>query len=158
MLENTLDFKIDGINGNLKLVYGPFSQKLYQNNQEIKRKNKGLYIVFPVQNEEGVLEDLKLSKGWNFTYKAEFRGEKIQIENKPSTLQYILGLIPLVLILGGVIGVIIGLIGSTIIFNYIRQESALFKQIALALLVYILCAIVYLLVGSVFISLMYGIL
>ncbi len=153
MLSNTLNFRIEGIEGDLKLVYSAFSQKLYQDEREVKRKGN----KFQVKNDNGEQEELKLIKGIDFAYKAEFRGQKTQIEEKLTVLQYILGLIPLCLIVtGGVIGAFIGILGTTIIYTYIRKGNDIFKQVIIALVVSAVCAVIYFAIALILSSLLYG--
>ena len=146
-MANTLNFKIEGVKGELQFVPAMLvdSQKLYQDGTEVKRKRQFSSNTFYVMNDEGAAEEIKFKKGLDFTWKAEFRGQKIPLEKKLTALEYILGLIPLALIfLGGMIGAI----GTSVIYSYIRRTNNIFKQILIALAVSVVCFVVYYVAAS----------
>ena len=87
---NLKSFKIEGVEGDLRIKSGFFSFKLYQNRKKLKRK-AGKFLI---TNEQGEQEELKLIEiengGLDFAYKVEFRGKKIQLKEKLTNLQFLL--------------------------------------------------------------------
>ena len=73
-----------------------------------------------------------------------FRGRKIDLEERLSTREYIVGGLPVLLILlGGLIGALFGIIGATFNYNYMRKEKSFVKQLLVSLVVSVACYIAY---------------
>ena len=71
-----LNFTLEGVQGDLKLKYGPFNQRLYQDGREIKKQgrfNPKYYVI----NTNGEKEEIKVVYGFDFVHVAVFRGQKI---------------------------------------------------------------------------------
>ena len=114
-----LNFTLEGVQGDLKLKYGPFNQRLYQDGREIKKQGR-------------------------FVHVAVFRGQKIDLEERLSIREYIVGGLPVLLVfLGGLIGALFGIMGATFNYNHMRQEKSFMKQLLLSLGVSILCYVAY---------------
>lgn len=140
-MKNKLDFSLEGVTGQLTLEYGPFKQRLYQDGQLLK-PSKGKYRV---QTTSGETEELKIKFGIDLVHTVTFRGRTISLEKRLSTLEYIIGGIPILLIFtGGLLGVVIGFMGVCWTCNYLRTEKRTGRQIAAALGIGVLCLIVYL--------------
>lgn len=136
-------FTIGGVQGELKLVYGPFKMRLYQDGREIKRQGtfKPKYYV---TNTAGEQEEMMLQYGIDFVHVAIFRGQKIALEERLTTAEYIIGGLPVLLIfLGGVIGAVFGVFGATFNYDYMRQEKRMPMQLLVSIGVSVLCYISY---------------
>ena len=94
-------FTLEGVQGELTLVYGPFKLRLFQDGREIKRSGtfKPKYYI---TNTSGEQEELRIQYGLDFVYMAIFRGQKIALDERLTTAEYIIGGLPILLIfLGG---------------------------------------------------------
>jgi len=138
-----LNFTLEGVQGNLKLEYGPFKQRLYQDGREIKRQGR-FNPKYHITNTNGEQEEIKIVYGLDFVHVAVFRGRKIDLEERLSTREYIVGGLPVLLILlGGLIGALFGIIGATFNYNYMRKEKSFVKQLLVSLAVSVACYIAY---------------
>lgn len=138
-----LNFTLEGVQGNLKLEYGPFKQRLYQDGREIKRQRR-FNPKYHITNTNGEQEEIKVVYGLDFVHVAVFRGRKIDLEERLSTREYIVGGLPVLLILlGGLIGALFGIIGATFNYNYMRKEKSFVKQLLVSLVVSVVCYIAY---------------
>lgn len=138
-----LNFTLEGVQGNLKLEYGPFKQRLYQDGREIKRQGR-FNPKYHITNTNGEQEEIKVVYGLDFVHVAVFRGRKIDLEERLSTREYIVGGLPVLLILlGGLIGALFGIIGATFNYNYMRKEKSFVKQLLVSLVVSVTCYIAY---------------
>lgn len=138
-----LNFKVEGVQGELKLEYGPFKQRLYQDGREIKRIgtfNPKYYII----NTSGEQEEMKIIFGFDFVHVVMFRGQKIDLEERLSIQEYIVGGLPVLLIfLGGLLGAVFGFVGATFNYNYMRQEKSFVKQLLVSFGVSVFCYVAY---------------
>ena len=142
-----LNFTLEGVQGNLKLEYGPFKQRLYQDGREIKRQGR-FNPKYHITNTNGEQEEIKIVYGLDFVHVAVFRGRKIDLEERLSTREYIVGGLPVLLILlGGLIGALFGIIGATFNYNYMRKEKSFVKQLLVSLVVSVACYIAYFLLA-----------
>ena len=69
-----LNFTLEGVQGDLKLKYGPFNQRLYQDGREIKKQgrfNPKYYVI----NTNGEKEEIKVVYGFDFVHVAVPRTE-----------------------------------------------------------------------------------
>ena len=92
-----LNFTLEGVQGDLKLKYGPFNQRLYQDGREIKKQgrfNPKYYVI----NTNGEKEEIKVVYGFDFVHVAVFRGQKIDLEERLSIREYIVGGLPVLLV------------------------------------------------------------
>lgn len=138
-----LNFTLEGVQGNLKLEYGPFKQRLYQDGREIKRQGR-FNPKYHITNTNGEQEEIKVVYGLDFVHVAVFRRRKIDLEERLSTREYIVGGLPVLLILlGGLIGALFGIIGATFNYNYMRKEKSFVKQLLVSLAVSVACYIAY---------------
>ena len=138
-----LNFTLEGVQGNLKLEYGPFKQRLYQDGREIKRQGR-FNPKYHITNTNGEQEEIKIVYGLDFVHVAVFRGRKIDLEERLSTREYIVGGLPVLLILlGGLIGALFGIIGATFNYNYMRKEKSFVNQLLVSLVVSVACYIAY---------------
>ncbi len=150
-----IPFRLEGLNSEMKLVYGIFGQpKLYQNGIELKKEGF-LKMKFLIETDSGK-EYMEIKRGLDFTFSTVFRGKKQLLEKKLSTLEYILGVLPLLLIfVGGAIGAILGILGANTIYGFLRKEKKVGIQIIISIAITALCYIVYLLVALLLTLLMY---
>lgn len=140
-MKKKVDFSIDGVAGQLMLEYGPFKQKLYQDGQLVKR-SKGKYRV---KTTSGETEELKVVYGLDFVHVVSFRGRKTALEKRLSTLEYIIGGLPVLLIFaGGLLGALVGFMGAVWTYDYFRTEKRTGIQVAVALGIAVVCCLVYL--------------
>ena len=62
---------------------------------------------------------------------AVFRGQKIDLEERLSIREYIVGGLPVLLVfLGGLIGALFGIMGATFNYNHMRREKSFYKTTA----------------------------
>ena len=73
-----LNFTLEGVQGDLKLEYGPFKQRLYQDGREIERQGR-FNPKYYVTNTNGEKEEIKIVYGFDFVHVAVFRGQKIAV-------------------------------------------------------------------------------
>lgn len=151
-----LPFSFNGVEGEMKIVYTPFSLKVYQNGRLLKRK--GIFTPkYEVNTNSGGTDYIKLSRGIDFAYAVEFRGEKKHLEDKLTPIEYIIGLLPILLIfLGGVIGAVIGILGTTLNYNFMRQEKNIVIQILVSVVISFICYLIYFLLALLLNILLYG--
>ena len=146
-----LIFKVEGIQGELRLEYGPFKQHLYQDGREIVRTGSLFNKKYFVTNTSGEQEEVKIVFGFDFVHVVEFRGQKIALEERLSTLEYVIGGLPVLLIfLGGLLGAVFGFMGATFTYNYMRREKRLPMQLAVSIGVAVVCYIAYFVLAIIF--------
>lgn len=89
-------------------------------------------------------KEMKIVFGFDFVHVVMFRGQKIDLEERLSAREYIVGGLPVLLILlGGLIGALFGFVGATFNYNYMRQEKSFTKQLLVSLGVSVFCYIAY---------------
>lgn len=138
-----LNFTVEGVQGELKLELSTFKQHLYQDGREIKRKGTFNPKYF-VTNTSGEPEAMQIVYGFDFVHTVHFRGQKIPLEERLSTLEYVIGGLPVLLIfLGGLLGALFGFVGATFIYNYMRSEKRFPLQLLVALGVSLFCWVAY---------------
>lgn len=143
-------FTLEGVQGELTLVYGPFKLRLFQDGREIKRSGtfKPKYYI---TNTSGEQEELRIQYGLDFVYMAIFRGQKIALDERLTTAEYIIGGLPILLIfLGGAIGGVFGIFGATINYDYMRKEKRMPMQILVSLGASIVCYLAYFILAVAF--------
>ena len=150
-----INFNLEDVKGTLRLEQGILGQaKVYQDDQLLKRQ--GIFkIKYPVVTNNGQGDIMELKRGLSFAYSVVFRGKETKLEENLSPLEYVLGILPLILLafIGGFIGAIIGLIGVTFVCNFMRTEKKLILQIIVAVCTMLICWLLYL-----FIALLLGML
>lgn len=148
MFKNTeIDFHLDGVQGDLRLTYNMLgTPKLYQNGQPVKREGifKAKYKV-QTNDPANPIEELELRRGLTFTYSARFRGVETILEQKLSTLELVIGLVPFILLIftGGALGALIGIIAVQFIFNFMRNESKMAIKVLVAFLIFMIAYLIY---------------
>ena len=153
-LKKELWFKLEDVDGEFKLVYGPFVQKIYLNDVELRRSGRQGYEV---TTRDGDVEYFKIVQDFTFSHIVEFRGEKTMLEEKLTALEYIIGGIPLVLVFaGGLIGGVFGIIGVTFNYGYMRQHNSLLAKIGVSLVVTVLAFAFYFFFALLINALIYG--
>jgi len=154
----TLPFILDGVDGDLKIVYSPMGQKFYQNGREIKRTGTGLggqkYIVETTDGgDKLVTVKGNLKKGRQIA----FRGEVIDLETPLSAGALILSILPFVVVAvaafvltGSRLGVIggallggCGAFGMLVAGNLLRHEKDIVKQLIYTIVVSVASAIIF---------------
>lgn len=144
-----IPFQMDGVAGDLLLVYTPFSFKLFQDGVQIKKQ--GITGKFSVRTTDGGTDILRLEKGIDFTFKAKFRGIQKPLEEKLTTAEYIVGGLPILLIfVGGLIGAVFGILGASVSYGYMRTEKNLLLQILISLGIGVICWLLYFAVAFFF--------
>lgn len=147
-----INFKIKGVRGDLKLTYNAIGQpKLYQNGEQLKRKGlfRMKYLVETEKDDIIPQDYLEIRRGFSFVFYAIFRGEETPLQEKLSTVEYIIGIVPILLLvfLGGGLGAVIGFIGATANFNFMQTEKRIGLQILFALVVTLVCYLIYFLLA-----------
>ncbi|WP_289006931.1 hypothetical protein [uncultured Parabacteroides sp.] len=142
-MAKVLNFTVEGVQGDLKLEYGPFKLRLYQDGREVVRQGR-FNPKYYVTNTNGEQEEMKIVYGFDFVHVVMFRGRKIDLEERLSTREYIVGGLPVLLILlGGLLGALFGIVGATFNYNYMRQEKSFVKQLLVSLGVSVFCYVAY---------------
>jgi len=169
--EKKLTFKIDKADGELELTYTPFSMKLYQNGNELKKSGSFGGVKYQVVNIDGTTQTISILNSviHGHIVKTE-NGSKINLEEKLSGLDLILGFLPAIIlaiafvaipfitvggILGGaMLGAMIGL-SAVLSCNVIRNESNIINKLAMIAVVTIICFVIYIII-AVLLSLLFG--
>lgn len=155
---NPITFNLEGVKGNITLEQGFLGQpKLYQDGQLLKKQ--GFFKAkYPVVTDNGQGELIELRRGLSFAYSIIHRGKEIKLEESLSPVEYVLGVLPLILliILGGVLGALIGLVGVTLVINFMRSEKRLYLQAIVAGCTMLACWLLYLLIVFILSSLIHG--
>lgn len=139
-MKKEINFTLEDVPGELTLEYGPFKQRVYQNGRLIPRK-RGKYFV---TTAAGDTEEMKIAYGLDFVHVVWFRGQKIPLEERLTTTEYVLGGLPVLLVfLGGLLGVFVGFMGALWIYDYFRTEKRMPQQMAMAVGVSLLCFLLY---------------
>ncbi len=141
MKKDTVDFRIEGVAGELRMDYDLLCKRLFQDGREVERKGNNFYVTTAGGGREK-MKVMRLSP--DFGYTAIFRKTKTPLEARLATWQYLLGIMPLALVAaGGFLGAVIGICGTVVIYSAIRtpKNNAL-AQVAIALGVSALCAAV----------------
>ncbi|MDR0823612.1 MAG: hypothetical protein LBN74_00835 [Prevotella sp.] len=152
-----LPFILNGVDGDLKIVYTPLIQKFYQNGREVKKSGSGfggqkykLETTDGGDNTATVKSNLKNGK------QIVFRGETINLETSLSGLTTALSVLPFVSIALaailfvsglGVIGAALlgatGALGMLTTANALRQEKDLTKQVLYSVVISLVSAVVF---------------
>ena len=144
-----INFTLEDVKGNLSLEQGILGQpKVYQDGQLLKKQ--GIFKAkYPVVTNNGQGDMMELRRGLSFAYSVIFRGKETRLEENLSRLEYVLGILPLLLLVstGGFIGAIIGLIGVTFVCNFVRTEKRVILQIIVAVCTMLVCWLFYLLIA-----------
>ncbi len=137
-----IDFTVPGVAGNLRLEHTFSSRRLFQNGREVVRRGR----KFKVTNDRGEPETLRIILNLpDFASTAVFRKQKTVLEPALATWQYLLGAVPMVLLfVGGAIGAVVGMLGSMLIFRFLRSGGSTTAQLLMSLLVWTACAVLYL--------------
>lgn len=132
-------FTLNNIDGELKLIYTLFSTKVYQNDMLLPREN---FFVpkYPVKASDGSIQKLRVSQGVDFIYKAESNESIKYLEDKHSLIEYMLSVLPIfIMFRGGIVGILLGVLGSYFNLRFMRLEQGRYVQIAAAIGVTALC-------------------
>lgn len=153
LIKNELYFKLQDVEGELKLEYAPCLMRVYHNGRLLKRSGRKGYEVATVTGEK---EYFKVSVNFTLSHIIEFRGQKINLESPLSTWEYIVGGLPLVLIVaGGLIGALIGFVGVTYNYGFMRSHTHPASKIAASLAVTAIVFFIYF-VAALLLSLALG--
>jgi hypothetical protein len=91
------------------------------------RRQRNLY---PIPLPDGSTDDMILSGQWT-GLRAQIHGQTIALERPLSPWELVLTLLPLALIVGGAVGAVIGLIGSAVSTQIVRQADSVLTRIVL---------------------------
>lgn len=153
-----ITFQLEGVKGTLELRQGIMGQaNLYQDGQLLKRK--GFFRAkYPVVTDNGQGEMIELKRGLSFAYSVVHRGKEVKLEENLAVHEYILGILPLILLvfLGGVIGAIIGLMGVTFVCNFMRREKRIVFQLLIAACAMLACWAIYFILALMLSMLFYA--
>ncbi len=149
-----------GAEGEIKAVITPLSFNIYQNGKKVKKKGS-FKPLYPIQTTSGTVEPIRLINGTGRVRTAIFRDQQIPLEEKLSTLDYIIGMgiFCLVFIFGcAFIGYTTGVIGGALIgamvaigimlnFGFLRNEQNVMSKVIIATGVSVGCYIIYFVLG-----------
>jgi len=144
----TIPFSLENVSGDFKLVYTPFSHRLYHKGELMKKK--GFYSSYKLETIDGRVEELKIRRDFRkFVYTIVFQGDKKELEDRLSILDYVIGYLPFLFVfLGGAIGGIIGYYTASFNISVIRQEPRVIKKYAIAVGTTLLSFIFYLILSE----------
>lgn len=132
-------FTLNNIDGELKLIYTLFSTKVYQNDVLLPRAN----FFIPkhlAKASDGSIQKLKVNQGVDFIYKAESNESIKYLEDKHSLIEYMLSVLPLfTMFRGGIVGILLGILGSYFNLRFMRLEQRRYMQIAAAIGITAIC-------------------
>jgi hypothetical protein len=170
-----LPFILNGVEGDLKIVYTPMGQKFYQNGREIKRNGLGFggqkYKVVTTDGGDSIVTVKgNLKKGRQVV----FRGETTDLETPLSGMAMLLAFLPFItvvvvaaVIMGAGIGIIggallgaTGALGTMVAGNLLRNEPDTTRQILYSIITSLVAAVVLfvlLLIFSFIFGMIFGI-
>jgi len=165
-----LPFILNGVEGDLKIVYTPMGQKFYQNGREIKRNGLGFGgQKYKVETTDGGDNTVTVKGNLKRGRQVVFRGETIDMEKPLSGTAMSLAFLPLitvVLVAIGFIGIGIGIIGGALLGatgalgtmaagNILRNEPDTAKQILYSIVISLVTAAILFALFFIF-SLVFG--
>lgn len=165
-----LPFILNGVDGDLKIVYTPMGQKFYQNGREIKRKGLGFGgQKYNVETSDGGDNTVTVKGNLKKGRQIVFRGETIDLETPLSGMAMFLSFLPLIAvviiaiaIMGAGIGIIggallgaTGALGTMAAGNILRNEPDPGKQILYSIVTSVVTAIILFVLFLIF-SLIFG--
>lgn len=108
-LRREIEFSVDGVEGRLKVVTGPFACKVYQDG----RRLEGEKHIYKVRTEGGgVNGQLKIVRWFDNTVVAVFRGKKTKADARLSLREYLLGGLPALIVPAAMVCGFMGLFGN----------------------------------------------
>lgn len=159
-----LPFILDGVDGDLKLVYSPMGQKFYQNGREIKKTGSGLGgLKYKVETTDGGDDIIKIKAALKPGRQVVFRGETINLESPLGGLVMLLSFLPFVFILfvimiisKGRFGIIdgallggCGALGMLAIGNILRGEKDFIKQLIYSIIISIAATVIFIILALI---------
>lgn len=125
-----IPFTLEGVEGELALEYTPLSQSIFQNNKKLRRAGS-FGARYMVETTDGATEPIKVLYNVAKGKMVEFRGKRINLEEKLKPYEYIIGCIPFCILLFfiGAIPIICAMAGSMISLNYMRVEKNVIMQV-----------------------------
>lgn len=153
-----LPFILDGVDGDLKVVYSPMGQKFYQNGREIKKTGSGFGgLKYKVETTDGGDNIVKIKAALKPGRQVVFRGETINLESPLGGLPMILSFLPFVFILfvivifsHGRFGIIdgallggCGALGMLAIGNILREERDFVKQLIYSIIISVVVTAIF---------------
>lgn len=153
-----LPLVLDGVDGDLKIVYNPMGQKFYQNGQEIRRSGSGFGgQKYKVKTSDGGEEIINVKASVKNGRQIVYRGETISLEEPVSGLTIVLSLLPflfialvVVVFAGGRFGIIdaallggCGALGMMTICNVLRGERDFVKQVTTSIIISVIVTAVF---------------
>lgn len=155
-MKNTVNFTIEGVQGELQYTYGLFSRELRQDGNVVKQEGR-LLPKYYIINASGKKEEIKIIQGIDFAVTVVFRGQKTRVTERLTAIEYIIGCLPIVLIFfGGAIGGMCGFIGAAVNYEYMRKEKNRMKQVGMSIFVSVVTYLVYFILALIVQSAIYG--
>lgn len=145
-----LPFNLNGVDGDLKIVYNPLNQKFYQNGIEIRKSGSGFGgLKYKVKTADGGEDIVKVKASLLPGRQVIFRDETTNLEEKLGGLSLLLSFLPFVFILfvvvlftSGRFGVIdgallggCGALGMLAVGNSLRGAKNIGEQITYSLII-----------------------
>lgn len=160
-----LPFILDGVDGDLRVVYTPFSQKLYQDGEVTKKTGMAFggqkYIV---RTTDGGQDVVKIKPHFKQGRQVIYKNEQINLENPLGGLAFLLALMPLAFvvvvaamvmtsgvgIIGGALIGFFGAFGMLMCGNMLRNEQNVAKQLIYSIAISVVTIILLLIVFFIF--------
>lgn len=160
-----LPFVLDGVDGDLRIVYNPLSQKFYQNGQELRKSGSGFGgLKYKVRTTDGGEDIVTVKGGLIHGRQVVFRGMTTNLEKTLDGLSLLLSAMPFIFIVfaifvlaGGRFGVIdaalmggCGALGMLAIGNAVRNATDFGTKIIYSLILSVAATAVFFVLALIF--------
>lgn len=150
-----IPFVMEGVEGSFLLEYTPFGQKVYFNEQLLSKK--GIMGKYEVPLPDGERVPIRVAYDMTFTHYAECQGNRMMLEGRLKTYEYIVGALPLLLVVaGGFLGAVFGVLGVNYIYGYMRQSHSVGAKLLIAIVISAICYLLYFTFGLLFYLMLQG--
>jgi hypothetical protein len=161
-MASELNFTLDGVDGELKIVQSALSFKFYQNGVKLKKRGS-FQAKFTVNTSDGNTGEVKVLNNALKGYMVEYKGIRTKLERGLTAVEKLLVFLPLIIFVTACITIafISGIIGGALLgfcaaisvlltANFIRKTKSIGAQLLFAIavgggayLIYILIGIIY---------------
>lgn len=119
-----------------------------------QKKMKGLKRRYLLEDDNGSQAIVEVKSVIDPIPTIVIDGENISLAPPMTWYEYVLSYLPLLLLIGGMIGAVVGVVGATINASIIRGHGSTLARYGYALLVTLICYLVYIVMATLFILLL----